>query len=123
MTRTTQQLAAERAKDRQLEQELRPLVPRDRPTDTFGRQIPRQLGASTFLRAIPGLAAQFKKEVPASHFENEKVGCPCGGETELGRGITSCRGGCNRYFLHIGHGRVVVAGPYADDDEDQAAAA
>lgn len=66
----------------------------------------RPLGLSTFLQAIPGLAARFDKIVPpefvVSVAEDElEIACPCGQTPRVRAGrLQSCD--CNRWFLHDG---------------------
>lgn len=128
----TERLAAatERAERREQEERARrrleegPPPPRDpdKKYDALGRQIPQPIRFTGFVAAIPGLAAQFKP-IPDSHYDRRErtVSCPCGTTTRLERQLHSCDGKCGRYFAGDGGG-AFSAGPYADDDDETAAA-
>jgi hypothetical protein len=89
-------------------------------TDRQGWRHPRRLGAMTFMRAIPGLASQFKP-IPDEFWSNDVnsegytaavIACPCGEEPTVEVGsLAECQ--CERFFLNLG-ARVLVANSPAD---------
>lgn len=120
-----------------------------READRLGRQQPRQQTAGAVLDAVPGLGAQFAREVPETHliprrpqrgparevlahiddarrhpeaFVATHVACTCGTMAPLERPWAKCPGGCGRFFMPCGFG-ARVAGPYPADPEAVADAA
>lgn len=89
-----------------------------RPVDRLNRTIPRRLGVFGFLRAIPGLWAQFKRipgefwamDVDDDGYSVARVACPCREEpcVEVGT-IEICV--CERTFLFTGTGVYVANSP------------
>jgi hypothetical protein len=83
-----------------------------RPRDACGRQLPRQLDAVTFMRALSGLAYRFRREVPREFVDGPEepdtglvgasVRCVCGAETGVlpVAVFVSCPGECGRVFLN-----------------------
>jgi hypothetical protein len=83
--------------------------------DRLGRRQPRKLSVFTFLRAIPGLAVQFRDipedfwalDVNDEGYSEAAISCPCGAtpRVELGT-LQECS--CERFFLFVGT-KVMVA--------------
>lgn len=81
--------------------------------DRYHNPGPVPVREVTFVRAIPGMAEQFRKAVPAEFWGREGnaavVSCVCGTSTRV-EGLTSCR--CDRFFLFTG--REVRVARYPD---------
>jgi len=74
---------------------------KDRAWEPLRRQrLPRRVDAPLLLRAIPGLAARFDVEVPATAIDGDTVTCTCGAATNVpAGGMAECAGRCGRHFL------------------------
>jgi len=77
---------------------------KDRAWEPLRRQRPpRQIDVPLLLAAVPGMAAQFDTEVPASAIDGHAVTCTCGARTDLnGVPLAECTGACGRHFLRAG---------------------
>lgn len=111
-----------------------------RERDRLGRQSPRALPTGALTGAVPGLAAQFAREVPLTHlvpgrplrgrpaevlawvseaqacpeaFAATHVHCTCGEFAPLVAPWAACPGECGRWFMPHGLG-ARVAGPYRE---------
>lgn len=91
----------EALEDRRLERSLRPRFRNLRP-----------LTSERMLMAVPGVLAEFGKEIPGEYWSQDGdaavISCPCGAEPAVTIGHTlKCPGGekepdCNRWFLYAG---------------------
>lgn len=86
-----------------------------KPRDRFGRIIPHKIGWTTWFRAIPGLASQFR-EIPGTFWEAgpdvdgaivAEVSCPCGTHLKVSLEDDRPCEGCHRLYLFTGS-RVLV---------------
>lgn len=78
--------------------------------DTLARRQPTRPNWIHFLRAVPGLAAQFKRKVPGEFWTTDAlddgtpvatIACPCGEQPTVRLGACEeCR--CERFYLSTG---------------------
>ena len=87
--------------------------------DNLGRRQPTRFNLVWAFRAVPGMAAQFRREVPGDFWSKDTkedgtpvavISCPCGQEplVEPGR-MTECE--CERFYVHLGNSVRVANSP------------
>jgi hypothetical protein len=116
----TRMLREHRAEDERRERERREAA-------RIGhRSEPRRLDFGLMMQAVPGLAAQYKRKIPAEFWsitapELVDVACPCG-ETPAARLGIPKECVCERFYLYTGEHVRVAGGPKVAlvDKEDAA---
>jgi hypothetical protein len=90
------------------------------------RSEPRRLDFALMMQAVPGLAAQYKRKIPAEFWsvaaqELVDVACPCG-ETPAARLGVPKECACERFYLYTGESVRVAGGPHAAPVDKEGAA-